>query len=265
MRFELQKNKRIGQVLFIVEGEKTEPNLLYKVFSEIFGYQMDRLYRDGDYRRFHKTDDPNSKITVINAEQSNIQFIAKDNEFLNHMFEVLIETYHLDIDNAAIYYLFDRDPMSNTDEGFIRGLIHDLSSARDVNINMTRQGMLLLSYPCIESFVGMNLLEDSFQYCWANGIVNGNELKQQMHLDGLLDQRLDDNTILHCTVELLKSLNQIGVNTETDALMESLDHFSDTNESVLDWQEASRLEKGQYGLLSLLVIALLDLGLVKVS
>jgi len=47
MKFELQKGKRIGQVLFIVEGEKTEPNLIYKVFSGIFGYQMDRLYRNG--------------------------------------------------------------------------------------------------------------------------------------------------------------------------------------------------------------------------
>ena len=33
--FELKKGKRIGQVLFIVEGEKTEPNLIYRVFSGI--------------------------------------------------------------------------------------------------------------------------------------------------------------------------------------------------------------------------------------
>ena len=56
MTFKLQKDKRIGQVLFIVEGEKTEPNLIYKVFSGILGYQMDRLYRNGSYRVFHRTD-----------------------------------------------------------------------------------------------------------------------------------------------------------------------------------------------------------------
>ena len=52
--FELKKGKRIGQVLFIVEGEKTEPNLIYRVFSGIFGYQMERIYRDKTYRVFRK-------------------------------------------------------------------------------------------------------------------------------------------------------------------------------------------------------------------
>ena len=108
MKFEINKGKRIGQVLFIVEGLKTEPNLIYQIFCRIFGYQMDRLYRNGEYRVFHRTDDPFSKITVINTEESNIGFISKDNEFLNRMFETLIEDYQLDIDNAAIYYLFDQ-------------------------------------------------------------------------------------------------------------------------------------------------------------
>ena len=109
MKFEINKGKRIGQVLFIVEGLKTEPNLIYQIFCRIFGYQMDRLYRNGEYRVFHRTDDPFSKITVINTEESNIGFISKDNEFLNRMFETLIEDYQLDIDNAAIYYLSPSD------------------------------------------------------------------------------------------------------------------------------------------------------------
>lgn len=265
MRFEIHKNKRIGQVLFIVEGLKTEPNMLYKVFSEIFGYQMDRLFRDGVYRRYHRTDDPYSRITVINAEQSNIRFIDKDNEFLNHMFEVLIEDYQLDIDNAAIYYLFDRDPQSNTDELFIRTMLHELSSARDVNINMTRQGLLLLSYPCIEGFVGMNFLTNSIQYCWTNSLCKGSALKQRLNDEGLLNRRFDENAILHCTDELLKSLNIIGVDTSAVSLLESLDHFSDTNVTVFDWQESVYKEKGQYGLLSLLSIALLDLGMISMQ
>lgn len=89
--FELKKGKRIGQVLFIVEGEKTEPNLIYRVFSGIFGYQMERIYRDKTYRVFRKTDDPLSRVTVINTEESNIGFIRKDNDFLNEMFRLLIE------------------------------------------------------------------------------------------------------------------------------------------------------------------------------
>jgi len=265
MKFELQKGKRIGQVLFIVEGEKTEPNLIYRVFSGIFGYQMDRLYRNGAYRVFHRTDDLHSKITVINTEESNIQFIDKDNEFLNHMFTTLIEDYQLDIDNAAIYYLFDRDPASNTDETFIRNMLSSLASARDINADMTRQGMLLLSYPCIESFVGMNLLENSIQYCRIKGVQSGSNLKRALHEDGLLANNINEHTILHCTDELFRSLEIIGVNIENEAFMNSLDHFAENNSAIYEWQEAKRKESQQYGLLSLMAVALLDLGLIKIS
>lgn len=263
-KFELQKGKRIGQVLFIVEGEKTEPNLIYRVFSGIFGYQMNRLYRNGAYRVFHKTDDPHSKITVINTEESNIQFIDKDNEFLNRMFTTLIEDYQLDIDNAAIYYLFDRDSASNTDEVFIRNMLSNLASARDANADMTRQGMLLLSYPCIESFVGMNLITNSIQYCHARGLRNGSELKRALHEDGLLANNIDERTIIHCVNELFRSLRAIGVNTENDAFMSSLDHFAENNNAIYEWQEAQRKKNRQYGLLSLLTVALLDLGLINI-
>ena len=265
MKFELQKGKRIGQVLFIVEGEKTEPNLIYKVFSGLFGYQMDRLYRNGAYRVFHRTGDLYSKITVINTEESNIRFIDKDNEFLNRMFSMLIEDYQLDIDNAAIYYLFDRDPASNTDEYFIRHMLSSLASARDINADMTRQGMLLLSYPCIESFVGMNLLENSIQYCHVKGVQSGFELKRALHEDGLLANNISEQTILHCVDELFHILDTIGIDTQPNAFINSFDHFAPTNSTIFNWQEAQRTAGHPYGLLSLMAVALLDLGLIKIS
>lgn len=265
MKFELQTGKRIGQVLFIVEGEATEPNLIYRVFSGIFGYQMDRLFRNGTYRVFHRTDDLHSKITVINTEESNIRFIDKDNDFLNRMFEILIEDYQLDIDNAAIYYLFDRDPTSNTDKQFIQEMLSKLASARDTNADMTRQGLLLLSYPSIESFVGMNLLSNSIQYCWTRQVENGSALKRALNHDQLLANKIDGNTILHCAAELFDSLEMIGIDTASDSFMDSLDDFSISNSRIFEWEELVYEKKRQYGLLSLLVIALLDLGLIKLE
>lgn len=263
VRFELNKGKRIGQVLFIVEGEKTEPNLIYKVFSGILGYQMDRLYRNGEYRVFRRTDDPYSKVTVINTEESNIRFIDKDNEFLNRMFEVLIEDYQFDIDNAAIYYLFDRDPGSNTDKEFIKEKLGELSNARDVNENMARQGMLLLSYPCIESFIGMNLLNGSIEYCWRTQSATGAELKYALDRDGLIQNKISEETILHCAMELMRSLEQIGIDTRPESILSSLDDFSLSNEKIYDWQEIQYKQKRQYGLLSLMIVSLLDLGVIE--
>lgn len=264
VRFELKKEKRVGQVLFIVEGEKTEPNLIYKVFSGILGYQMDRLYRNGGYRVFHRTDDPYSKITVINTEESNIRFIDKDNEFLNHMFEVLIEDYRFDIDNAAIYYLFDRDPGSNTDNEFIKEMLGKLTNARDVNENMARQGLLLLSYPCIESFIGMNLLDRSIEYCWRRKAATGAELKYALNQDRLIQNKISEDTILHCARELISSLEQMGIDTQQEGILSSLDDFSVSNEMIYEWQESQYKQKRQYGLLSLMIVSLLDLGVIQI-
>ena len=226
---------------------------------------MDRLYRNGEYHVFHRTEDPYSKITVINTEESNIRFINKDNQFLNHMFEVLIEDYQFDIDNAAIYYLFDRDPGSNTDADFVKNMLGKLASARDINADMARQGLLLLSYPCIESFVGMNLLDNSIQYCWSKQVEYGTALNRIMHLDGLIPNKIDENSLVHCVEELLHSFNVIGIDTTLEAFMNSLDQFAENNDTVFQWQELQYSEKRQYGLLSLLIVALLDLGLIKVS
>ena len=261
--FELKKGKRIGQVLFIVEGEKTEPNLIYRVFRGIVGYQMDRIYRDKPYRVFRKTDDPLSRVTVINTEDSNLGFIRKDNDFLNEMFRLLIEDYGFDVDNAAIYYLFDRDPDSNTDSDFIEEMLGKLGSARDVNPDMMRQGMLLLSYPCIESFIGMNLLDDSLAYCWNKGVQNGHQLKQALNQDGTLANKITQETLIKSVEALITALNTVGVNTQADELLNSLDRFADNNRKVYDWQEEQRRQKGGYGLLSLMTIALLDLGLIQ--
>lgn len=264
MKFELKKGKRIGQVLFIVEGESTEPNLIYLVFSKILGYQMERIYRNGEYRVFHRIDDPYSRVTVINTEESNIKFIDKDNNYLDEVFRSLIEDYDFDIDNAAIYYLFDRDPASNTDTEFIRDMLSNLASTRDVNKDMMRQGLLLLSYPAIEAFVGMNLLTNSLEYCWVNQVSIGCDLKNALDKNRLLPNSITEKTLMHCAKELISSLHSIGIDANAEVFMNSLDTFSETNCQIFEWQENKFIEKGQYGLLSLLMLALIDLGLIVI-
>ncbi len=267
MKFELVRGKRIGKVLFIVEGERTEPDLIYRVFSKILGFQMNRLYRDGTYRVFHRTNDPDSLVTVINTEESNIRFIDKNNDYLNHTIDLLQGQYDLDIPNTAIYYLFDRDPKSNTDKAFLESVLDNLISARDETPDWGQPGLLLLSYPCIESFVGMNLLTGSLGYCWKNPekpIYESHELKTALNGDGLIPNKINAQTLLHCTGELFHSLAHMDVDTQADAFLSSLNQFGDNNRKVYDWQEGQYAARQQYGLLSLLTVALLDLGLIRI-
>lgn len=42
----LNRDKRIGKVLLIVEGGKTESYLLRKIFTQIFDYELNTILRE---------------------------------------------------------------------------------------------------------------------------------------------------------------------------------------------------------------------------
>lgn len=44
MNIRLNKEKSIGKVLFIVEGGKTEPYLLHRIFCNILDYQLETMF-----------------------------------------------------------------------------------------------------------------------------------------------------------------------------------------------------------------------------
>ena len=90
MAIRINKEKSIGKVLFIVEGSKTEPYLLWRIFAKVFDYQVETILRSHPYQKFNSKVNPTSQIFVINTETSNIKTIAKDNDFLNNLFELLI-------------------------------------------------------------------------------------------------------------------------------------------------------------------------------
>ena len=254
MSVHLNKNKSIGKVLFIVEGGRTEPYILRKIFTTIFDYQLETILRDKGYHKYNSKKNATSQVFVINAEESNIKNIEKDNQFLNNLFAELIENYDFDIDNAAIYYLFDRDNKSNTDKNFIENMVSVLVNARD-NEGYDRQGMLLLSYPSIESFTVSNFAER----CFDLSFDTGNDVKQYAHEMNYNHQKISENTILFAVRELMRALERVELK-EFD-----IDLFGNTNKKVFDYEEKEYRKTQKYHLLSLLVIALLDLGLIELT
>lgn len=53
MNIQLNKEKSIGKVLYIVEGGKTEPNILYFLFVKIFDYQFETILREKGYHKYN--------------------------------------------------------------------------------------------------------------------------------------------------------------------------------------------------------------------
>lgn len=252
MKININKDKNIGKVLYIVEGPKTEKFLLWKIFADIFDYQFEAKTRAHPYQIFNKKDNPYSKVFVINAAESNIKNIKKDNEFLNNLFMELIENYDFDVDNAAIYYLFDRDAESNTDPEFIKELLNTLTNSRE-NSNNYRQGILLLSYPSIESFTLSCFDNNSFSL----KIKLGSELKQYLNLNNFNQSQINEEALQLATNNLISSLFKIN-NGNFD-----IDNFKDLNIKIFDLEESTYSIESKYNCLSLLAFSLVDLGLIE--
>lgn len=249
------KNKRIGRVLFIVEGIKTEINILHKIFTNVFDYQYEKLDRLERYRPYNKKENPTSSIFVINTEESNIRDIKDANGYLDNLFIKLINEYNFPVDKATIFYIFDRDNKSNTDEAIIKELLYKLNNSRDSNEDYDRQGLLLLSYPSIESFTASNYIED----CFNIEMETGNKLKQYLHNKNINYQKINEETFRLSVEEMNKALDMMGINEY------NLDDFRDTNLNIYNYQEDNYKINGKYKILSLVCLALIDLGLVIIE
>ncbi len=253
MNIVLNKDKSIGKVLYIVEGGRTEPYILRKLFTKVFDYQLEMIIRDKGYHKYNSKEHATSQVFVINAEESNIKNIDKDNEFLDNLFIELIENYDFDIDNSAIFYLFDRDNQSNTNPEMIENLIGSLTNSRE-NKNYLRQGLLLLSYPSIESFTLSNFHKESF----SEKFKTGNDLKSFLHEKNINHQNITENTLVTATEELFKAFSVIDINNY------DIDNFGDCNMDIFTYEETSFAKEELYKALSLVCVSLIDLGLIEV-
>lgn len=252
-KININKGKSIGRVLYIVEGSKTEPLLLDHIFGKLFGYQIETSLRGKSYRKYRPKDNPFSRVFVINSEQSNIGYIDDPNDYLDALFTELITEYDFDVDNAAIYYLFDRDDKSNVDMEFIKELISKLINSRS-NPGNERQGMLLLSYPSIESFTLSNFKKSSINIEFDTG----KHLKQYLDANKINHSRIDEKTLKSAVNELIDALQLIN------ECKYDLDDISECSNSVFDYEESYKQQNNVYRALSLLTISLLDLGLIEI-
>lgn len=246
----LIKNKRVGKVLLIVEGGKHEFNLVKKVFVDVLGYtQIEK--RRANVKYYVRKGDIHSIIAVVNTKTSNISSINEE-EYLDKIFEELIERYEFEVNNATIFYLFDRDPESNVDVQLLLDLIKRLKNSRENDDNM-RGGMLLLSYPSIEAYEIANFIDESFEL----RARLGREIKDYINNNAKIISmnKISEISIVHAGLEMQKFLK------EQDIVLD-LDDFSNTNEAVFENEERNLRENNMFRLLSLLSCMLMDLGIL---
>ena len=254
----INKDKRIGNVLFIVEGSKTEFIILRKIFCNLLNYTYIEKRRN-KLHSFYKENDIYSKIAVINTRESNISDITLGQEYLDDVFKYLIEECNFPVDDCAIYYLFDRAPKSNTDSDLILNYIRELRNPYE-NENL-KAGQLLLSYPAFESFFISCFIDNSYNLNESltedKKIHIGNELKTYIGtIKEIQTNKINDHSLMHATNEFIQFLIDNKINFD-------IDNFSNASEQIFMLQEEMFANKQYYALFSMLTLAFLQLGIVE--
>lgn len=252
----INPNKRIGQFVYIVEGAKKEFTLITQIFKKLFGFDIIQYNRDSglSLKYYHKKTD--SVVYIVNSETSSINSIKSGQEYLDNIFKELYFDYGLDLHNCATFYIFDRDYKSNTNIDLIYSMFDTLKNSRDNGFE--QGGLLLLNYPSIESFVVS---------CFENPLIkdkssNAEDLKTYIN-----DKKYQQNLINYehlinatkITIEIL--LNKLNEEFNTS----DLDSFGSKNKNIFNKQEIAQTNNGEYCLLGLFCLSLIDLDLIHIE
>lgn len=246
----INKDKRIGRVLFVVEGSRTEFSVLRQIFCNLLGYSYIEKRRNRP-TYFVSTQDRFSQVAVINTRESNIRDIEENNDYLDNIFDILQEQYNFPTDQSAIYYLFDRDPKSNTDSELIKSYIFSLSDPYDNN-NYYKAGQLLLSYPSIESYIISNFKNtDSLRFRL------GKDAKAYIgHNTDIQINKISEENVIKATVEFLNFLKNENIPLD-------IDNFSNASYAVFSKQEKEYLSGSGFKTFSMLTLAFLQMGIIE--
>ncbi len=249
----LNKNKRIGTVIFVVEGNRTEIELLKRIFSDILDYTFISENREGKRLKFKSKTDRYSIIYVFNSENSNIKSLMSstlEDELSEEIRTLYDENFA--IENAAIFYIFDRDYKSNRIE-VVNDVIDRYYCSREGD-GYNMQGLLLMSYPAVEAYISECLLKNYYKRNFDLGVT----LKRYLSNRDIEIKNIKEKNILTACKGMSKTLNKMGV-AELN-----IDDFRENNKDILLAQETFLDLIEDYKLLSTISVALLDLGIIEV-
>ena len=241
--------KRISTVVLVVEGADYEFELFKRIFRNILHYSLITKSRNQnefkEYNEFVMKGNENSKIIITNTKNSNIGSIEDDETYRNELYKLLYQKYKLDIKNIPLYYIWDRDRCSNQ-YNKVKTLLLKLTNAYE-NKNY-ENGLLLLNYPCCETYTISNLEKNKFY-------INDN-IKEYLKNNNYKLSLIDRYKIQKAVIEMLKSLDKLNIKNF------NIDNFSKINIKAFEAEEIFFNKNKTYILLSFISTIFIDLGII---
>lgn len=248
----INRGINIGKVLIITEGKDPEMQLLKKVFSDILDYDIITKTNDVNFMEFKSKTNKYSRVFVIQCPNSNIISIDQDQDKLELIYLEILKKYQSTVENAAKYYIFDRDRESNSYNNTLLQL-KKYVNARE-GIDFSEAGLLLLSYPSIEAYEAI-IDGNKHQY-----FCDAKEAKRKMkHFD--VNCITEKELIQSCKIIIGKVISIIKRNLED----KDYDNLLDINLNVFNYEEDLFKNKSYYYSLSLIIFMLLDLNIFEIN
>lgn len=248
LKINLKKN--IGTILIVVEGGSDEFELFKHIFRDILHYkytEKTRLKSKFKNYEFVMKGNESSRVIVINAKNSNINTLKKDKEYLNDIYIDLYNEYGIDIKNINVYFVWDRDHSSNSVVD-VKELLCLLTNSLD-NKDGEMNGLLLLSYPALESYIISCYEKNTL-------LLKETDLKEYNKKNKYLIKNIDKNMLLKATVSMHRALNKLGIEDY------NLEDFKETSLKIFNKQEEILKIKNYYYLLSMMSLIFIDLGII---
>lgn len=251
--YKIDKAKNIGNVIFVVEGGRadtggTELRILKKIFSDILGYEVQELRRGCDEFIGHGSN-PQFRVFALNLPKN--QLTQMTDEALDELYRRLRDTFHLRPEECPIFYLYDRDYLSYRPNELRGKYVRRYTNPYGDDAG--NLGQLLLSYPAVESYLLSCVQDDVYQQSY----LLGKDLKPEVDKSGFSEEDIaEEDHLIHAAQEMDKGLDAFGLGQY------DLDDLAPTLLGVYDWQQTKCKADSSFSLLSLISMALLELGII---
>ena len=251
----INKNKRIGTVIIVVEGESTEFDLLKHIFTKVLDYNYFSMKRAKVLKHEFVNENSNNVVIVANTKSSSIKSILDDEEYKEKLYQLLKSEYKKNLKNTNIYILWDRDKESIKEsqkiQTYYQKSIDTFYSALDNGYEMN--GLLLLSYPCLESYNLSNFSKQLYKQKFKTSM----ECKHSFNSSRNSVSKIDEKTLLVAVKNMHRSLLKYNIRDYDTGNLKF--------ENNLIYKKESECYKNEryFEALSLISMMLIDLGIIS--
>lgn len=248
----LIKDKRVGTVIIVVEGQEDEFRLLKHIFTKILNYNYVSMKRGKTVQYEFKNDNSDSTIIVANTKSSTINTILEDKEYKDKLYYLLKDEFNFDFKNASIYFLWDRDKDTNSEDTYLKA-INTYYSAQDNEYEMN--GLLLVSYPCYESYNLSNFNKNFWKKKYKTSIEAKKEFNKSIHTI----KDINEKSILLAVENMHNSFINYNIREYDPS------NFLKINKDIFRKEKECYKNNKYFNALSLISIMLVDLGIVCIN